>query len=115
MSSLQDFMFIFRFEPNQNYQPTPEEMVEEKKQWSNFIGGIAAQAKLVNVHQLGFEGSQLPKNLPEGIHITNNQTIGGTMVVKASNLKEAVTLSEQCPILNIGGTVEVRSIIPMEN
>ena len=107
MKKLQEFMLIFRFEPNETYQPTPKEQAEEGKQWGDFIGGIAAQAKLVNVYQLGFDGVQLPKNLPQGIHIANQLTLGGTMVIKASNIEEARSLSENCPILTIGGTVEV--------
>ncbi len=44
MAELKDFMFIFRYEPIENYQPSPEEMAQEEKDWCTFIGGIAGQA-----------------------------------------------------------------------
>ncbi len=115
MAELKDFMFIFRYEPIENYQPSPEEMAQEEKDWCTFISGIAGQAKLVSVHQLGFEGMQVSSDASEkdSIYVADKKTVGGTMVVKATNIEEATMLSKQCPILKIGGTVEVRSIIPM--
>ncbi len=69
----------------------------------------------MSVHQLGFEGVKISSDGAEnqGIYISDKKTVGGTMVVKAINIEEATMLSKQCPILKIGGTVEVRSIIPM--
>jgi hypothetical protein len=36
--------------------------------------------------------------------------VAGYIVVEASNLEEAVALSEGCPILEVGGSVEVRPV-----
>lgn len=115
MADLQEFMFIFRYEPVENYQPTKEELAQEEKEWGTFIGGIASQAKLVSVHQLGFEAVQVSSDTSEneGIYVSDKKTVGGTMVIKATNIEEATMLSKQCPILKIGGTIEVRSVIPM--
>jgi hypothetical protein len=83
--------------------------------WGTFIGNIAIQEKLVSVHQLGFEGRQIleNQNVVNGIHLSNNQTVSGNMVVRAHSIYEAIEMSKNCPILQMGGTVEVRSIIPM--
>jgi len=35
------------------------------------------------------------------------------MVVRANTLAEATEMAKDCPILKMGGTVEVRSINPM--
>lgn len=115
MADLSEFMFIFRFEPKENDQPTQEELAEEEKKWGAFIGGIASQAKLVSVHQLGFEGKQVSQDQSEsnGVFISDKQIVGGIMVVKAANMEEAVRLSKTCPIFRIGGNVEVRSVVPM--
>jgi len=37
----------------------------------------------------------------------------GTTVVKTETFDEAVELAKGCPILKVGGTVEVRTIIMM--
>jgi hypothetical protein len=115
MAQAQEFMLLFRFEPNFNYQPTETEMSEMQQQWGAFIGGLAIQERLVSTHQLGFEGKRIfaDSTVQEGINIAEKQTLGGNMVVKAGSLEQAVALAKGCPILSMGGTVEVRNIMPM--
>ena len=110
-----EFMFVFRFEPNYNYQPSAAEMDEMHQQWGAFIGNIAIQEKLVSTHQLSLEGKQISADntVNEGIHVANNLTIAGNMIVIANNIDEAVEMAKNCPILYMGGTVEVRAIQPM--
>jgi len=110
-----EFMLVFRYEPNNNYQPTEAEMIEMHQQWGAFIGNIAIQEKLVSTHQLGFEGKQVfaDQSVVEGIYISGNQTMGGNMIVKANSIDEAVEMAKNCPVLLMGGTVEVRAIQPM--
>lgn len=109
------FMLVFRFTPNPEYQPTTEEQAKMQQDWGSFIGNITIKEKLVSTHQLGFEGKQVKADFSvlEGVSITDNQMIGGNMVVKANSLDEATELAKDCPILKMGGTVEVRTIIPM--
>jgi hypothetical protein len=115
MEQKMEFMLVFRFEPNFSYQPTAAEMNEMHQQWGAFIGNIAIQEKLVSTHQLGFEGKQVfaDHSVNEGIHISENQTLGGNMIVKATTLDEAVEIAKGCPILSMGGSVEVRAIQAM--
>jgi len=115
MVQTNEFMLVFKFEPNFNYQPTELEMNEMHQQWGTFIGTIAIQEKLVSTHQLGFIGKQLlaDKSIVEGIHISENLTIAGNMIIKANSLEEAVEIAKNCPILLTGGMVEVRAIQPM--
>lgn len=110
-----DFMLLFRYEPNDNYQPTEVEMNEMHQQWGAFIGKVVIQEKLVSTHQLSFEGKQIfaNKSVIEGIHISDKQTLGGNMIVKANTIDEAVEMAKDCPILLMGGTVEVRAIQSM--
>jgi hypothetical protein len=108
---------LFRFEPNNNYQPTEAELNEQHKQWGTYIGSIASQAKFVSTNQLGFSGKQIFSDLSvkDGVAIADKQTLGGNMIVKAKNLDEAMGIAKGCPILKMGGSVEVRDIIPMES
>lgn len=115
MSQQNEFMLLFRFEPNMNYQPTEAELAEMHQQWGAFFGSIAGQGKMVSTHQLGFEGKQIAADgtVTEGIHIADKLTMGGNLIVKAADIDEAIAIGKQCPILLMGGTVEVRSIQPM--
>jgi hypothetical protein len=115
MVQTNEFMMVFRFEPNNNYQPTEVELNEMHQAWGAFIGNIAIQEKLVSTHHLSFEGKQIfaDKSVVEGIHVANNLTIAGNMIVKANSIDEAADMAKNCPILVMGGTVEVRAIQPM--
>ncbi|MEM8509632.1 MAG: YciI family protein [Bacteroidota bacterium] len=115
MEASKQFMLLFRFTPDFDYQPTEAELQDQQQQWGEFIGTIALQEKLVSTHQLGFEGVKIAADHTEisGIHLADGHTLGGNMVVRASSLEEAVSLAKHCPILQVNGTVEVRSIVPM--
>lgn len=115
MEQTKEFMLVFRYEPNENYQPSEKETNEMKEKWGYFIGNIAIQEKLVSTHQLGFGGMQIlsDKSIIEGIKISEALTIGGNMVVKANTIEQAAEMAKDCPILLMGGTVEVRDILPM--
>ncbi|WP_010134456.1 YciI family protein [Ochrovirga pacifica] len=115
MAELQEFMFLFRYSPNLEHTPTKEELAQQEKDWGAFIGKMAAQAKLVNVYQLDVQGVVQHSDLsePAQMYVAENMAVGGTMVVKATDIAEAVTLSKLCPIFKIGGSVEIHPIIPM--
>ncbi len=115
MQQQNQFMLVFRFEPNFEHQPTQAELAEMGQQWGGYFGELGSQGKLVSTYQLGFEGIQIApdQSTSEGIHLSNNQTLGGNMVVNADTIAEAVEIGKKCPILLMGGSVEVRSINPM--
>ena len=117
MKKEQIFMMLFRFTPDFSHQPSEGERAAMKQQWGSFIGNIAISEKLVSTYQLGFEGNVIQADLSVGdkVLIAEQQVVGGNMVVKANSMEEAATLAKDCPILKMGGTVEIRSIIPMEH
>jgi hypothetical protein len=102
--------------PPASEQPTSQQLVDMQQQWSKFIGNIATQAKLVSTSRLSFDGRVIDRNLmvSDGINITNNETLSGNMVIKSSSLHEATEMAKSCPILTMGGSVEVRTMIPMQ-
>jgi len=114
MNNQSEFMLLFRFEPS-NEQPTPEQLQEMEKHWGGFIGNVASQGKLVSTHQLGFDGKRIfaDQTTEEGIYVSEGLTIGGNMIIKATSVEEATLIAKNCPILYMGGSVEVRDIIQM--
>jgi hypothetical protein len=114
---MKEFMMIFRMAPMGNFQPTPEQMQESIKQWQDWIGGIAAQGKFVSTNQLGFSGKTLKPNgvVTDGPYAEVKEIVGGYIIVKANSLEEAIELAKGCPILYMGGHVEVRDIMVLNN
>ncbi|MGL5888501.1 MAG: YciI family protein [Bacteroidia bacterium] len=115
MSQSKEFMLLFRFDATQTHQPTEAELAEQNQQWGSFIGNIAMQDKLVSTHHLGFEGKEVSadKSVTDGIYVAQSEMLGGNMIIRAASIDEAVEISKDCPILAIGGRVEVREILPM--
>ena len=108
-------MMIFRNNYEPSFKPSPEQMQASIKQWQDWIGGIAGQGKFINTNRLGFEGKTLKPNniVTDGPYAEVKEIVGGYILVKANSLDDALELAKGCPILNIGGHVEVRNIMPV--
>jgi hypothetical protein len=112
---MKEFMMIFRMASMGDYNPTPEQLQESIKQWQDWIGGIAAQGKFVSTNQLGFTGKTLKPNnvITDGPYAEVKEMVGGYVIVKANDIDDAIKLAHGCPILFMGGHVEVRDIMEM--
>ncbi len=110
---MKEFMMIFRGEKNDQPTPSPEQFQAILKQWQDWIGGIAAQGKFVSTNALGDEGRTVNAAglVSDGPYAEVKEFVGGYIVVKAEDLDDAVKLSAGCPVLENGGTVEVRNVM----
>ncbi len=110
---MNEFMMIFRHVPNPDYKPTPEDIQAEIKKWQDWIGGIAAQGKFSSTNQLSYEGKvvQSDRMVTDGPYAEVKEIIGGYLIAKAENFGEAVEMAKSCPVLEIGGHVEVREFM----
>ncbi|MBC7887459.1 MAG: transcription initiation protein [Ferruginibacter sp.] len=98
-----------------NVVPTEAEFEAINKQWQDYIGGIAGQGKFVGTQRLDQEGTIIG---PDG-KLSNAVTDGkglvvGTLTIEADSLDEAVELSKGCPVLAMGGSVEVRPVLAFD-
>jgi hypothetical protein len=115
---MNEFTMIFRSNGAPEVTLTPEQGQAQMKAWGDWMGGMAAQNKLASPgNRLGPEGSVLKSAtvVTDGPYAETKEVIGGYIVVRAADIAEAVELAKGCPmIIGGGGTVEVRSIIPMQ-
>lgn len=114
---MNEFLLIFRrdFNPGEE-QPSPEQLQGMMKNWQDWMGGIAAQNKLVDPgNRLTGDGKVVRPGqmITNGPYVEIKEAIGGYIVVSAASLEEAAEISKGCPVLLINGNVEVRQIIPM--
>ncbi len=113
---MKDFVLIFRGVNDPDKTLSPQQMQAIMTDWQNWMGGIAAQNKLVSSgYRLGPEISNIaPGNLvTDGPYAEIKEMLSGLIVVSAETLAEATEIGKGCPILTVGGRVEVRSVIPM--
>jgi YCII-related domain len=110
---MKDFLFVFRIDYNTMSKRSPEQLQDNAKLWMGWIGGIAAQNRLVDRgNRLDTSGKVVkPGNvITDGPYTEIKETIGGYTIVKAETYEEAVEMAKGCPVLNNGGNVEVREI-----
>ena len=111
-----DFLFLFRgggSGPN----PSPEQMQRSLQQWGTWIQGLAQAGKFKAGEPLERGGKVVAgakKLITDGPFVESKEIVGGYLIVSAASLEEATTMSKGCPILEEGGSVEVRQIHPMQ-
>jgi hypothetical protein len=113
---MKEFLMIFRnVPPSGDAVPSPEQLKDISKPWQDWMGGIAAQGKLANPgNRLGFAGATLKADtVTDGPYAEIKEIILGYTALKTETLAEAIELAKGCPILTVGGNVEVREIVPM--
>ena len=115
---MEEFLLVFRREAGGQEPPmSPEQMQAMMKPWQDWMGGLAAQNKLVSPgNRLASDGRVVKANdlITNGPYVETKEAIGGYIIIRAESLDEAAQLSKGCPIFQMGGNVEVRSIIPMD-
>ncbi len=116
---MKEFLLVFRRDfINKNVQPSPEQLQSMIPDWQNWMGSIAAQNKLVSSgNRLASEGRVVNKDavVTNGPYVEMREAIGGYIIVKATSIDEAAEMSKGCPILQIGGNVEVRTVVSMDD
>lgn len=116
---MENYLLIYRSEYKAAPTATPEQAQAMTKKWMDWISGLDAK------NQLTDRGNRLDpasgKVLKPGNVVTNGpyaeikEMIGGYSIVKAASYDEAVEIAKGCPIFQVGGHVEIRSIsnLPM--
>jgi hypothetical protein len=110
---MKDFLLIYRMDYSQAQKRTVDEAQAMTKKWMDWIGSIAAQNKLVDRgNRLDASGRVVKPNnvVTNGPYSDIKESLGGYSLIRAENYDAAVELAKGCPVLTVGGNVEVREI-----
>lgn len=109
---MNDFLLIFRRDfQTTDVQPSPEQMREHLQQWQDWFGNLTAQDKLSRpLQRWDGDGRVVKSNrtVTNGPYVEIKESIGGLIIIKADSYEQALETAQGCPILNLGGTVEIR-------
>ncbi|MFN7731966.1 MAG: YciI family protein [Pirellula sp.] len=103
------FMLIYRDPSEPRTQPSAEEMQAFLALWGEWFqkfgpkildGGDALLPTGRVVHPDG--------NIANGPYVEAKEMIGGYSVVEAEHYEAAVAIAKECPIIQVGGAIEVR-------
>jgi len=113
---MKEFMLIFINNSQTISNHTPDDWQHIMSRWKTWMESIASKGNLVSPgNRLGFEGKIVKpgKIIVDGPYTESKEIVGGYSIIRADSLDQAVEISTGCPILDFGGTVEVRNVIDM--
>ncbi len=109
------YMLIL-FESGDSYaNMTPEEYQNEINahgQWIAELGDHYDSGEPLEGDAFSVHGKD--RMVTDGPYIEAKELVSGFYIIKANSLAEATELSKGCPILNLGGSVEIRPVMHIE-
>ncbi len=108
---MSEFLYVFRGGIEGG---TPEQMQQQMQKWVSWMKQLGDTGNLKGGQPLEKTGRVVSqKNVTDGPYAEAKDVIGGYLLVEAKDEPHAVELSRGCPVLAVGGTVEVRPIAKM--
>jgi hypothetical protein len=108
---MSEFAFLFR---GRHTFASPEQTQQHTELWMKWFKELGAQGLLKDPgHPLESTGKIVKgpqKIVTDGPYAESKDVVGGYIVVEARDLAHAAELSKGCPILGVGGSVEVRPL-----
>ena len=111
---MKEFVLVF----HKDHQ-VPEVLLSEKKEqihhkdWHDWFRSLAAHDRLaIPIQFWDSQGKVLKPDhvVTEGPYTEMKKSFDGLIVVKANDYIEAREIANECPVLELGGTVEIRMV-----
>jgi hypothetical protein len=112
------YMFVFRY-PENEPDPTPEEMQKSFEKWRVWIGQMRASGQYIAGDPLEDNPAKVLRGprgakLSDGPFAEAKEVVAGYVMIKAPSFEAAVEMAKGCPAFDLPGrSVEVRQLKPM--
>src|SRR5579862_2470075 len=111
---MSEFTFLFR---GRQIFDSPEQGQNHIQQWVAWLKELGEQGHIKDPgHPLEHVGKVVrgkQKIVTDGPYAEAKDVVGGYIIVAARDIAHAAELSKGCPILGVGGSVEIRPIQKM--
>lgn len=114
---MKNFLMIFRNDKG-GPQPSPEQLQAMVQLWVDWETnmektGNCSRSNPLASNALGMAGRTINAEgtISDGPYAEVKEHVGGYTVVQARDLDHATELAKDCPILKVGGSVEIRDIM----
>ncbi|HSN16567.1 MAG TPA: YciI family protein [Gammaproteobacteria bacterium] len=112
---MNDFAFVYR---GWDTSASPEDMQKTVDLWRAWFKDLEASGHLKDPGlPLDKSGSVIKgtrKLVSDGPFAEAKDVVGGFTLITAQDLQQATDLARGCPILESGGSIEVRPVLPLE-
>jgi len=112
---MSEFLYLYR--GGQRPGGSPEQMQQVMQKWMSWMKELSAQGHLKDQGQplerdVGKVVAAKRRIVTDGPY-AEKDVVAGYTLIEAKDLAQAVELSQGCPILEVGGVIEVRPIMKM--
>jgi len=113
---MSEYVFLYRStqEAHQEAMGSPERAQQSMTKWRAWFKEMTDQGHLKSIGQplerVGKVVGGKKKTITDGPYAEIKDVIGGYSLVEAKDLEQAAQIASGCPILESGGSVEVRPV-----
>ena len=114
-----EFVFLYRNtqEASRETFSSPERAQQSMAKWRAWFKDLGDKGYLKNIGQplerVGKVVAGMNKTITDGPYSETKDVIGGFSIVQAKDLDQAAQLASGCPIIETGGSVEVRPVMQL--
>jgi hypothetical protein len=116
---MSQYLYLYRITPaaRQEAMGTPASAQQSMQLWMKWMADLEARGHLKDRGQPLESGGKVVRAqaaVIDGPYAEAKDVVGGYTIVEARDIDQAVELSQGCPILAGGGSVEVRPVMKMD-
>ena len=115
---MSEFVLLYRNTPEARRESySPERAPQTMKKWRAWFDDMTRKGCLKNIGQpLDDTGKVVggkTRTVTDGPFAETKDVVGGYSLIEAASLDQAVQIASACPIIENGGSVEVRPVMQM--
>lgn len=112
---MSEFVYLFR---GGDRPSSPEAMQKQMQKWVAWMKELGEKGHIKNpgapLERTGKTVKGKDRTVVDGPFAETKDIVGGFIAVEARDMQEAVELAHGCPILGLGGDVEVRPVMALK-
>jgi len=109
--------FVYLYRGGERMPGSPEQAQQQMQKWMGWLKELTDKGHIKDPgHPLENSGKLVkgkPKTVTDGPFAEAKDVVGGYTLVQARDVAQAVELTSGCPILEVGGFVEVRPVMKL--
>jgi hypothetical protein len=111
-----DYLFLFKGGRPSESSLSPEEMQQHMDKWFSWIAALRDQGIYKGGEPLEDGGLIVnsDQTITDGPFPETKEMIGGYVMITSESAEAASEIAKDCPVLALGGKVEVRQVMVLE-
>jgi len=117
---MSEYVLLYRSTPeaHEAAMGTPEARERSMAKWRAWAADMTAKGQLRNLglplQRTGKVVRGRTKDVTDGPYVESKEVVGGFSIIEAQDAAEAARIASGCPMLEGGGSVEVRPVLKLD-